>query len=431
MLKTRTIAAIAVVGLATWLPVAAGAQSDAEAEREGVEQRRGSVAEELDVLSATDAEIGTVLDGIDAELAAQEDLVTKAEAASAAAADAVRGAKADLRVAQRDVDILEDAIREMAVASFVHPPSVDLVESLSAVSLSDAILQKTYLDARAKRDVRLLGLLSAAEAQAEQRTQELAVAAEDADVAVTAAEEALGSLRQEQSRQRAFAADLQDRIDSRLAEAAVLADLDADLAAQIEAEQAALIARIPPPPEPEPIVPTAATPPTGTPDTTTTTRPGSPTTARPPSSPTTSPPTTTPPPPPSSNAPPLRTVQGVTVHADIASDVDALLTAAKSAGINLSGSGYRSTDRQIELRRANCGPTYYDIWVRPASSCSPPTALPGRSLHEQGRANDITENGRIINSRSTPGFQWMAANASSYGLFNLPSEPWHWSTSGG
>lgn len=423
-MKPRTFAAIAVVGLATWVPVAAGAQSDTHAERDEVEQRRSHVAEELDVLSATDAEIGAVLDGIDAELAAQEDLVAEAEAASAAAADAVRGAESDLRVAQRDVAVLEEAIREMAVASFVHPPSVDLVESLSALSLSDAILQKTYLDARAKRDVRLLDLLSAAEVQAEQRTQELAVAAEAADAAVVAAEGALASLRQEQSRQRSFAADLQDRIDSRLAEAAVLADLDADLAAQIAAEQAALIERIPPPPTPTPIVAAAAAPATETPDTTTSTRPGSPST--------TAPPTTTPPPPPSSaNTPPLRTVQGVTVHADIADDVDALLTAAKSAGINLSGWGYRSTERQIELRRANCGPTYYDIWVRPASSCSPPTAVPGRSLHEQGRAIDFTEDGRVINSRSSTGFQWMSANASSYGLFNLPSEPWHWSTSGG
>ena len=121
----------------------------------------------------------------------------------------------------------------------------------------------------------------------------------------------------------------------------------------------------------------------------------------------------------------------MTVHADIADDVDALLTAAKADGVALSGWGYRSTERQIELRRANCGPTYYDIWIRPASTCSPPTAVPGRSLHEQGRAIDFTENGRTITSRSSAGFRWLADNAASYGLFNLPSEPWHWSTNGG
>lgn len=427
MLKSRTIAAIAVVGLATWIPVGAGAQSDdslaeTQAEREDVQERQQAVEDELDVLTASDAEIDSVLDGIDADLAAQEAAVTAAEEAANAAAAAVRGAEADLRVAQRDVEVLEDAIREMAVASFVHPPSVDFVESLSALSLSDAILQKTYLDARAHRDTRLLALLETAEAEAEQKAADLAVAAEAADAAVVAAGEALQSLRAEQSRQQAFAADLRDRIDARLAEAAVLADLDAELADQIAAEQAALIERIPPPP-PAPVVPTASAPPAETP--TTTAPPGSPTTTTP------STPTTTPPPPPSSSAPPLRTVQGVTVHADIADDVDALLTAARADGIALSGWGYRSTERQIELRRANCGPTYYDIWIRPASSCNPPTAVPGRSLHEQGRAIDFTENGRTITSRSSAGFRWLADNAASYGLFNLPSEPWHWSTNGG
>jgi peptidoglycan hydrolase CwlO-like protein len=426
VLKPRTIVAIAVVGLATWLPVGAGAQSDTETERDDVQQRQDAVAEQLDVLSATDAEIDAVLDGIDADLAAQESLVAEAEQASAEAAAAVRGAEAELRVATRDVEVLKDAIREMAVASFVHPPSVDFVQSLSALSLSDAILQKTYLDARAKRDTRLLALLETAEAEAQRRTEELAAASEEAETAVAAAEDALGTLRAEQSRQQAFAVDLQERIDSRLAEAAVLADLDAELADQIAAEQAALIERIPPPPV-APIVTSSVSPPVTTPDAPTATAPpGSPTTTNPPS-----PPPTTPPPPPSSSTPPLRTVQGITVHADIADDVDALLTAARADGIALSGWGYRSTQRQIELRRANCGPTYYDIWIRPASSCSPPTAVPGRSLHEQGRAIDFTENGRTITSRSSAAFQWMAANASSYGLFNLPSEPWHWSTSGG
>lgn len=429
MLKPRTLVAIAVVGVATWLPLAAGAQSDAESERDEVQQRQNELVQELDVLSATDAEIGAALDGIDRELAAQEAAVAEAEAASAKAAAAVREAEADLGIARRDVAVLEDAIREMAVASFVHPPTVDLVQSLEAATLSDAMLQKAYLDARAKRDVRLLDLLEEAEARAEQRAADLAVAAEEAEAAVAAAEDALGSLRAEQQRQRDFAADLQGRIDNRLAEAAVLADLDAELAAQIAAEQAALIERIPPPPDP--VVPTASEPPTpADPTTTTTTTPGSasgPTTTTPPTTPTTTPP----PPPVDTDTPPLRTVQGVTVHADIADEVDALLTAAKADGVALSGWGYRSTQRQIELRRANCGPTYYDIWIRPASTCSPPTAVPGRSLHEQGRAIDFTHNGRTITSRSNPGFQWLAANAASYGLFNLPSEPWHWSTNGG
>ena len=36
----------------------------------------------------------------------------------------------------------------------------------------------------------------------------------------------------------------------------------------------------------------------------------------------------------------------------------------------------------------------------------------------------------VIRSRSHPAFQWLAANAERFGFYNLPSEPWHWSTTG-
>ena len=51
-------------------------------------------------------------------------------------------------------------------------------------------------------------------------------------------------------------------------------------------------------------------------------------------------------------------------------------------------------------------------------------------MHEQGLAIDFTNNGRLISSRSDPAFQWLSGNASRFGLYNLPSEPWHWSTNG-
>ncbi len=122
----------------------------------------------------------------------------------------------------------------------------------------------------------------------------------------------------------------------------------------------------------------------------------------------------------------------ITVASSIADNTQALLNAAASDGIMLCGGGYRSSQQQIETRRANCGDSYYDIYQKPSSECSPPTAPPGSSMHERGLAIDFTCNGGgAISSQSSPCFQWLAANASSYGFYNLPSEPWHWSTSGG
>lgn len=450
-IHTTVCAALALV-VATAFALPASAQTSAEAERDAVRDRQDRIAEQIDVLSATDAQIGRALDQIDAALAAQEAALQAALAEADDAAAAVGQAERDLRSARRDVAVLEAAIIEMAVASYVHPPTADLVQSLQADTLSNALIQRTYLDARAQRDLSLLGLLEIAERHAEERTAELAVASEAADRAVEAADAELIRLDEERQHQARFAADLQGRIDGALAEAAALADLDADLSAQIVAQQAALIERLPPPPEPTvpelavespeelaaapsptnpsspttPAAPTTAAPssPAAPAATTTTAPPAAPTTTRPPSATTTIPRTVTP-------TPPLRTVRGFTVHAGIADDVDAMLAAAAADGITFGGSAYRSTERQVQLRRANCGPTDYDIWYRPASTCSPPTAVPGRSLHEQGRALDLTFEGRLITTRANDGFRWLAANAASYGLFNLPSEPWHWSTTGG
>jgi LAS superfamily LD-carboxypeptidase LdcB len=124
-------------------------------------------------------------------------------------------------------------------------------------------------------------------------------------------------------------------------------------------------------------------------------------------------------------------VGGITVNVAIADQLAGLLDAARADGIVLGGSGYRDINAQIQLRRQNCGTSDYAIWDMPPDQCSPPTARPGLSLHEQGLAVDFTANGRFITSRSDPGFVWLAANAGRFGFRNLPSEPWHWSLSGG
>jgi hypothetical protein len=129
----------------------------------------------------------------------------------------------------------------------------------------------------------------------------------------------------------------------------------------------------------------------------------------------------------------LVTVEGITVHGDIAYEVGALVRAARADGLVLAGGGYRDPDRQIALRHQNCGTSSYAIYQMPSSQCSPPTARPGTSLHERGLAIDFTCNGALIRSHSNPCYQWLAAHAANYGLHELRSgaEPWHWSTTGG
>ena len=120
-------------------------------------------------------------------------------------------------------------------------------------------------------------------------------------------------------------------------------------------------------------------------------------------------------------------VNGVTVHRSVAFAFRRMLADAQAAGVVISGGGFRTKQRQVELRKINGCP---DIWTAPASSCRVPTAIPGRSLHELGLAVDITSGGRTLTAAS-PAFRWLAVNASRYGFVNLPSEPWHWSITGG
>lgn len=124
------------------------------------------------------------------------------------------------------------------------------------------------------------------------------------------------------------------------------------------------------------------------------------------------------------------TVRGFRVHRDIADAVAGMVDHAASEGINLGGGAYRSFESQIEVRKNNCGTSYYAIWQMSASRCRPPTARPGASMHERGMALDFTCDGSLIRSRGSKCFQWLAANAGNYGFKNLPSEPWHWSVNG-
>lgn len=123
----------------------------------------------------------------------------------------------------------------------------------------------------------------------------------------------------------------------------------------------------------------------------------------------------------------LTTVGGITVAAHVAPHLQALLESARSDGVILAGGGFRSSADQVRLRRANgCR----DVYSSPPSSCRVPTAIPGNSMHERGEAVDFTYGGSTLKDRRSPAFRWLAANAARFGLYNLPSEPWHWSVNG-
>lgn len=79
------------------------------------------------------------------------------------------------------------------------------------------------------------------------------------------------------------------------------------------------------------------------------------------------------------------------------------------------GSGRRTTQQQADVRRKNCGPTFYDIWQKPPAACSPTTAIPGTSPHERGEAADLEGDLGLV-----------ARLLKQFGLATpVRGEPWH------
>lgn len=118
-------------------------------------------------------------------------------------------------------------------------------------------------------------------------------------------------------------------------------------------------------------------------------------------------------------------VKGIDVHPSIATELERIIDLAEQEGLELSGWGWRSTERQEELRAEHgCGgDRVYDNTCK----ASPPTAVPGRSNHERGTAVDFTCSGSTIKARDNPCYIFLEENTS---LINLESEPWHWSIDG-
>lgn len=114
---------------------------------------------------------------------------------------------------------------------------------------------------------------------------------------------------------------------------------------------------------------------------------------------------------------------GIKVNASAADAFNRMKIKAAQAGFTLTGGGYRDYNQQVELRKQHCGTSYAQIYEVSANACKPPTARPGSSMHEEGLAVDFDMTSGL--------FEWFKANANEFGIFNLPSERWHWSTTGG
>ena len=364
-----------------------------QAERDRLEQAEAANDEKIEVADANLSAVTDALADINSRIKSQEAAVDLASQRVERAQLIAVAATEDVADLQAQVNDLENKGREQAIRSFkgdvVAGPGI-----LLADDLNDAMRINTLLNTVTRSNIDYVTeLVNAQEILTQRRVQadDARAAAEDLRLA---SELELDKLEADRAVQADLAAEADQQLDHLLSERAALASLGVELETRLKTEEDALVeelASVPAPP----------------------------------------PPATPTPVPPSTGALDIRDAgKGILVDVSILADIQRLLADAEAAGVDLAGGGYRDPAAQIQTRRNNCGTSNYAIYEMPARQCSPPTARPGRSMHEQGKAIDFTNNGRLIRSRSGAGWNWLNANAANYGLKNLPSEPWHWSTNG-
>ena len=407
---------------------------DLQRQRDQVRSQKASQAGKVNALQATDAQVTSALDALNADVTAQEGRVEEAERAVTQAEQDLAVALQAQAEAQAQLDRLKVELRDSAVQAYVTLGSSEPMSAVGVDNVNDALNKRTLLSVKANENIDLVERFRSTQEDLELQRAAAADAADRAARNRAAVQDRLGTLNASYAKQQAFADQVNQRVEAALAEADSLASIDAQLSSSITAKQVEIAKALAAQRAAEQaraaqraaqnkaaLIASSGGGGSGGASSRGASSGGggsggasSGGGGAPPSI---------------SGAGPIVNVGGIMVSASIASNLQALLAAAQAAGINFGGGGYRDPAGQIAVRRNNCGSSNYAIYQAPASSCSPPTARPGQSMHEQGLAIDFTQGGSIL-SRGSSGFAWLRANAGQFGFSNLPSEPWHWSTNG-
>lgn len=426
LVGTMAAAALTVGLLSPQL--AQSAPSDTRAERERVRAEQAQVASQIDVSQSSMAEIDAALQTLDENLQTQEAALARTEEQVAQAEQDIADAEAAINKLQGQIVVLREEIRRRAVQSYVQPIGEDVLSILGSQDFVTASSRKFYIELRSQDDADVGDRLNGALAEIDFQREKAEAARAEAEAKRTEQAERTDAVRAAREEKAALATKIQSTIDSQIARSLELQATDRELSKKIAQEQALLVARLAAQQAAEEEAARAAAAASAAQQATQAAAPAAPTNQAPSGG-------ETGPLPPvgggggggtGTGGIPLCTVGGITVNCAIQGPLTNLLNAARADGLALSGGGYRDPSSQIALRKQHCGTSYYAIYQMSPSACRPPTARPGQSQHEVGLAIDFSN----CSYRSTACYQWLAGNAARFGFYNLPSEPWHWSTTG-
>jgi len=415
------VAALTAVSLVvSFVPATpASAQSDSgsslaelQKQRDQVRSQKATKASEVDGLKATDAEVTSALDALSSQVSAQQDRVEEAKRAVTQAESDKSAAEAAQAQTQSELDALRSRMKDSSVHAYVTMGSEDPMSGVGVDDVNDAVNKRAFLSVQANESSDVVEQFRSKQEDLELQRAAATAAADRAAKSKADVQSRLGDLNAAFAKQQAFSAQVDDRLNRALGEADALSGLDANLSSSITAKQVEIARAVAAQRAAAEARAKAAQVQLKAPSGSSSGGGGgggAPATI--------------------TGSGEIVSVGGIRVHQSIAGNLQSLLNAASAAGISLSGGGYRDPAGQIAVRRNNCGSSQYAIYEAPASSCSPPTARPGTSMHERGLAIDFTQGGSTL-TRSSSAFAWLKANAAGFGFYNLPSEPWHWSTNG-
>ncbi len=364
-----------------------------------VKKQQAERSKKVDVATAEANELAAALAALNAKVNTQEGKLGEAEGKLEQAVTRYTTARQAVVSKSTEIEALESQVSNRAVSAFVEQ-GVGETPILDHADPNQAIFMQSLVDSVTKGEVDVAERLK--EAKEDLAVEEFLAdeAAEEADQIRAQMAEQLAEVEETRDEQAVLTDAAEERLEAQLAEAAILAERDQALSAELtkkneELAKQAAIARA----KAEAAAKAAAPAPSS-----------------------------------SGKKYPGRDeivqVRGFWVHVDIANNLENMLAHAARDGVTFGGWGYRDHQAQIRLRKQNCGTSNYAIYQQRSSTCRPPTARPGSSQHELGKAIDFTTGGRTIKSRNTTAFRWLKANAARYGFYNLPSEPWHWSVNG-
>jgi hypothetical protein len=373
----KIVSAVVVAGIAVSHSAPAANADDPAAQRRQVQTQRAQAATRLDVLRASQSQIQRALDELDRNIRSQQAAVAGASQAADAAAAALQGARAREAETAAEVAGLHARAADLAVDEYEGKSANATLDALRTGSLADIERRREYVSIAMGDSSTTLDRLRAAREDLLAQRRRAQRAKEQAAARRAKVQSSLAALSLAQRQQGQFAGDVENKIATTTSQSDQLGKLDTQLGAEIAARNAAQSVSV-------------------------------------------------------SHAGniSLTTVRGITVNSSIAAQLDKMLGAAEADGFVFTGQGYRDPNQQLAVRRANCGSSDYAVYQEPPNDCHPPTALPGTSMHEQGLAIDFIWNGSLISSHSNAAWQWLSAHGATYGFYNLPSEPWHWSVNG-